>query len=121
MRLSNVKFSPQDIELKLSSEIEGSLRQLKPEAGLLTDRYKSFQKRYCSNLKIFRTIRNKFFLFIGVLLNLVAREMYQRGKQRSNIRKKDCGVKLNKSPLHSTCLKYMDFLVSCTQLLSRGK
>lgn len=43
--LSNVKFTEQDIELKLSEEIRGSLRELKPESGVLTDRYKSFQKR----------------------------------------------------------------------------
>lgn len=45
MTLSDIKFTQQDIELKLSDEIKGSLRELKPEAGLLTDRYKSFQKR----------------------------------------------------------------------------
>ncbi|XP_039266909.2 ribosome biogenesis protein NOP53-like [Styela clava] len=45
LTLSNVKFTEQDIELKLSDEIKGSLRELKPESGVLTDRYKSFQKR----------------------------------------------------------------------------
>lgn len=43
--LSNVKFTEQDLEIKLTDELKGSLRELKPEAGLLTDRYKSLQKR----------------------------------------------------------------------------
>lgn len=43
--LSSVKYIEPDHDLQLSSEIRGSLRQLKPEGNLLVDRYKSLQKR----------------------------------------------------------------------------
>merc|ERR1711994_538766 len=39
------KYEEQDIDLKLSEELTGNLRSLKPEGNLLTDRYKSMQKR----------------------------------------------------------------------------
>lgn len=39
------KFEEQDIDIKLTEELTGSLRSLKPEGNLLTDRYKSMQKR----------------------------------------------------------------------------
>uniref|UniRef100_H3C145 Ribosome biogenesis protein NOP53 n=1 Tax=Tetraodon nigroviridis TaxID=99883 RepID=H3C145_TETNG len=38
-------FQAQDLEVKLSDELAGSLRQLKPEGSVLTDRFKSLQKR----------------------------------------------------------------------------
>ncbi|ELT97368.1 hypothetical protein CAPTEDRAFT_89666 [Capitella teleta] len=44
-RLGPHKFKDPDLEVKLSDEIEGSLRKLKPEGSLLDDRLKSFQKR----------------------------------------------------------------------------
>nr|CAB3249596.1 glioma tumor suppressor candidate region gene 2 protein-like [Phallusia mammillata] len=43
--LSSTKFVEPDHDLQLSSEIRGSLRQLKPEGNLMVDRYKSLQKR----------------------------------------------------------------------------
>merc|ERR1711972_388255 len=45
VRLSNYKYEPQEIEIKLSDELTGNLRNLKPEGSLLEDRYKSLQRR----------------------------------------------------------------------------
>merc|ERR1711973_897319 len=42
-RLSNYKYEPQEIELKLSEELTGNLRTLKAEGSLLEDRFKSMQ------------------------------------------------------------------------------
>ncbi|XP_005926647.1 ribosome biogenesis protein NOP53 [Haplochromis burtoni] len=44
-RLGKLKFQPQDMEVQLSDELAGSLRQLKPEGSVLMDRFKSLQKR----------------------------------------------------------------------------
>jgi len=44
-RLGQYKFQPNEIEIKLSEELSGSLRKLKPEGSILADRYKSLQKR----------------------------------------------------------------------------
>ncbi|XP_053176788.1 ribosome biogenesis protein NOP53 [Scomber japonicus] len=44
-RLGKLKFQAQDLEVKLSDELAGSLRQLKPEGSILKDRFKSMQKR----------------------------------------------------------------------------
>ncbi|XP_029964891.1 ribosome biogenesis protein NOP53 isoform X2 [Salarias fasciatus] len=44
-RLGKLKFQPQDLEVKLSDELAGTLRQLKPEGSILKDRFKSLQKR----------------------------------------------------------------------------
>lgn len=44
-RLGKLKFQPQDMEVQLSDELAGSLRQLKPEGSVLKDRFKSLQKR----------------------------------------------------------------------------
>jgi len=44
-QLSNYKYQPQEIEVKLSDELTGNLRNLKPEGSLLEDRYKSLQRR----------------------------------------------------------------------------
>lgn len=44
-RLGRVKFEDQELELKLSEEITGNLRTLKPEGNIMRDRYISFQKR----------------------------------------------------------------------------
>lgn len=43
--LTGHKFEEQDLDLKLSEELTGSLKSLKPEGNLLTDRFKSMQKR----------------------------------------------------------------------------
>ncbi|CAJ1066179.1 ribosome biogenesis protein NOP53 isoform X2 [Xyrichtys novacula] len=44
-RLGKLKFQAEDLEVKLSDEMVGSLRQLKPEGSVLKDRFKSLQKR----------------------------------------------------------------------------
>lgn len=44
-RLGRLKFQAQDMEVQLSDELAGSLRQLKPEGSVLKDRFKSLQKR----------------------------------------------------------------------------
>ena len=36
--LSNYKFEEQDLDLKLSDELTGNLRNLRPEGNILTDR-----------------------------------------------------------------------------------
>jgi nucleolar protein 53 len=43
--LSKHKFEEPEIDLKLSDELTGNLRSLKPEGNLLQDRFKSMQKR----------------------------------------------------------------------------
>merc|ERR1712080_11963 len=45
IQLSNYKFEDQDLEIKLSDELTGNLRNLKCEGSLLEDRFKSLQKR----------------------------------------------------------------------------
>merc|ERR1712088_755108 len=45
IQLSNYKYEPQELELKLSDELTGNLRNLSPEGSLLEDRFKSMQKR----------------------------------------------------------------------------
>ena len=37
-KLSNFKFEEPDVDLKLSEELTGNLRNLKPEGNILTDR-----------------------------------------------------------------------------------
>ena len=44
-KLSKNAFEEQDLDLKLSEELTGSLRSIKPEGNLLLDRFKSMQKR----------------------------------------------------------------------------
>uniref|UniRef100_A0A3B5L7E9 Ribosome biogenesis protein NOP53 n=1 Tax=Xiphophorus couchianus TaxID=32473 RepID=A0A3B5L7E9_9TELE len=44
-RLGKLKFQAPDLDVQLSDELAGSLRQLKPEGSILKDRFKSFQKR----------------------------------------------------------------------------
>ena len=38
-RLSNIKWTAPDQDVKLTSELTGSLRELVPEGNVLTDRY----------------------------------------------------------------------------------
>merc|ERR1712080_715139 len=45
LQLSNYKYEPQEIEIKLSDELTGNLRNLAPEGSLLEDRFKSMQRR----------------------------------------------------------------------------
>lgn len=43
--LGKLKYEAPDIEIKLTEELQPTLRQLKPEGHLLEDRFKSFQRR----------------------------------------------------------------------------
>ncbi|KAI0216558.1 Ribosome biogenesis protein NOP53 [Lamellibrachia satsuma] len=45
VRLGKLKYEEPVLEIKLSDELEGSLRLLKPEGNLLEDRFHSLQKR----------------------------------------------------------------------------
>lgn len=58
-RIGRLKYEEPELELKLSGELTSSLRTLKPEGNILTDRYKSLQKR---NL-IEPRVRAKYDLF----------------------------------------------------------
>ncbi|XP_074659285.1 ribosome biogenesis protein NOP53-like [Tubulanus polymorphus] len=44
-KLGKMKFEEPDLEVKMTQELEGSLRKLKPEGHLLIDRFKNLQKR----------------------------------------------------------------------------
>ena len=44
-KLSNYKYEPQEIEIKLSDELTGNLRNIRQEGSLLEDRFKSMQRR----------------------------------------------------------------------------
>merc|ERR1712214_155398 len=45
-RLGRHKFVEQDVDVKLSEELTGSLRELTQDGNLLRDRFKSFQRRH---------------------------------------------------------------------------
>merc|ERR1712018_408255 len=58
--ITNHKYEEQDPDLKLSEELTGNLRSLKPEGNLLTDRFKSLQKRNIIETRVKQKIvRNK--------------------------------------------------------------
>merc|ERR1711915_1059642 len=52
VRLSNYIYEPQEIEIKLSDELTGNLRNLKQEGSLLEDRFKSMQRRNMIEVRI---------------------------------------------------------------------
>merc|ERR1712083_710658 len=51
-KLSNYKYEPQVIEIKLSDELTGNLRNLKQEGSLLEDRFKSMQRRNVVEVRV---------------------------------------------------------------------
>ena len=51
-KLSNYKYEPQEIEIKLSDELTGNLRNLKQEGSLLEDRFKSMQRRNVVEVRV---------------------------------------------------------------------
>jgi len=61
-KLSAVPYEPAEAELQLSSELCGSLLELKPEGSLLEDRYKSLQKRGVVEPRIKQNHRRKYRL-----------------------------------------------------------
>jgi len=52
VRLSNYKYEPKEIEIKLSDELTGNLRNLKQEGSLLEDRFKSLQRRNMIEVRV---------------------------------------------------------------------
>ncbi|XP_053329903.1 ribosome biogenesis protein NOP53 [Spea bombifrons] len=44
-RLGRLKYQEEAVQVKLSDELPGTLRRLKPEGSIAKDRFKSFQKR----------------------------------------------------------------------------
>merc|ERR1712106_384243 len=52
MKLSNYDYEPLDIEIKLSDELTGNLRNLKQEGSLLEDRFKSMQRRNMIEVRV---------------------------------------------------------------------
>lgn len=44
-QLSKTKFQPADLEFNMCEDIKGNLRSIKPEGSLMSDRYKSLQRR----------------------------------------------------------------------------
>ena len=51
-RLSNYKYEPQELEIKLSDELTGNLRNLRQEGSLLEDRFKSLQRRNMIEVRV---------------------------------------------------------------------
>jgi len=52
LKLSNYNYEPQEIEIKLSDELTGNLRNLKQEGSLLEDRFKSMQRRNMIEVRV---------------------------------------------------------------------
>jgi len=52
LKLSNYAYEPQDIEIKLSDELTGNLKNLKQEGSLLEDRFKSMQRRNMIEVRV---------------------------------------------------------------------
>ena len=51
-KLSNYKYEAPDLEIKLSDELTGNLRNLKQEGSLLEDRFKSMQRRNMVEVRV---------------------------------------------------------------------
>jgi len=56
IRLSKHKFEEEDEDIKLTEELVGSLRSLKPEGNLLKDRFKSFQVMDSRQLRLIKVV-----------------------------------------------------------------
>merc|ERR1739845_307294 len=52
IQLSNYKYEPQELEIKLSDELTGNLRNLRQEGSLLEDRFKSLQRRNMIEVRV---------------------------------------------------------------------
>ncbi|RUS78597.1 hypothetical protein EGW08_013632 [Elysia chlorotica] len=61
-RLNSIKFEEQDLDLKLSTELVGSYRELKPEGHLLKDIYKSVQRRNIVEPRVKQKVKRKYKL-----------------------------------------------------------
>ncbi|GFR12567.1 ribosome biogenesis protein NOP53 [Trichonephila clavata] len=58
--LSRYKYVAPDLEVKLTEELCGSMRTLKPEGNLLEDRYKSLQRRNLLETRIRQKMKRKY-------------------------------------------------------------
>jgi len=58
-QLSKYKYDPEEIPIKLSDELSGNLRNLKPEGSLLEDRFKSMQRRNMIETRVKQKERKK--------------------------------------------------------------
>ncbi|KAG1662397.1 Ribosome biogenesis protein NOP53 [Nymphon striatum] len=61
-RIGKYRYQDPDMEVVLTEELTGSLRQLKPEGHLLEDRFKSFQKRNVLQPSIRQKVKRKYKL-----------------------------------------------------------
>jgi nucleolar protein 53 len=52
LKLSNYNYEPQEIEIKLSDELTGNLRNVEQEGSLLEDRFKSMQRRNMIEVRV---------------------------------------------------------------------
>jgi len=68
-KLSSVKHEAPEMEIKLSEELTGNLRTLKPEGNLLEDRFKSLQRR-------------------NIIATTVVRPKVRKGKKRKKMAEK---------------------------------
>jgi len=92
IQLSNYKYEPQELELKLSDELTGNLRNLSPEGSLLEDRFKSMQRRNMIEVRVkqktVRTLKRKKIEKRGHRMgweenkNVVAKKIRQEAKMR---------------------------------------
>merc|ERR1719204_2901440 len=84
IQLSNYKYEPQELELKLSDELTGNLRNLSPEGSLLEDRFKSMQRRNMIEVRVKRKTIEKRGHRMGweENKNVVAKKIRQEAKMR---------------------------------------
>jgi len=96
IQLSNYKYEPQEIEIKLSDELTGNLRSLKPEGSILEDRFKSLQRRNMIEVRVkqktVRKLKRKKIEKRSHRMgweenkNVIAKRIRQEAKQRRKAR-----------------------------------
>merc|ERR1739844_568015 len=92
LKLSNYAYEPQDIEIKLSDELTGNLKNLKQEGSLLEDRFKSMQRRDMIEVRVkqktVKRLKRKTFEKKGHKMgweenpNKIAKKIRQEAKDR---------------------------------------
>jgi len=97
LKLSNYNYEPQEIEIKLSEELTGNLRNLKQEGSLLEDRFKSMQRRNMIEVRVkqktVKRLKRKTFEKKSHKMgweenpNKVAKRIRQEAKNRQKRRK----------------------------------
>jgi len=97
LKLSNYNYEPQEIEIKLSEELTGNLRNLKQEGSLLEDRFKSMQRRNMIEVRVkqktVKRLKRKTFEKKGHKMgweenpNKIAKKIRQEAKVRQKRRK----------------------------------